>query len=205
MKLKYPINLHKGLTFIFVLSLMFYFNVFHESIWLYLALHGTYGILWIAKDLLFPDKQWDRKVSIGYGLFTFFGLTLYWISPLIIVWKPQPLSPELMAGVVTLNIAGVFLHFGSDAQKYFSLKYNSGKLITEGFFKRTRNANYLGELMIYLSFALLSQHWVPILVIILFFSVVFVPNMVKKDRSLSRYTEFEVYKKSSGFFLPKLF
>ena len=43
------------------------------------------------------------------------------------------------------NIIGVFLHYGSDAQKYFTLKYRKG-LITEGFFSRCRNPNYLGEI-----------------------------------------------------------
>jgi hypothetical protein len=32
-----------------------------------------------------------------------------------------------------------------------------------------------------------------------------VPNMLKKDRSLSRYPEFAVYKNNSGLLIPKLF
>ncbi len=43
------------------------------------------------------------------------------------------------------------------------LKVRRG-LITDGFFARTRNPNYLGEMMIYGSFAALSMHWIPSMV-----------------------------------------
>jgi protein-S-isoprenylcysteine O-methyltransferase Ste14 len=94
------------------------------------------------------------------------------------------------------------LHYSSDAQKYFTLKYKPG-LITEGFFKRCRNTNYLGELMIYTGFALLSGSWIGYIGITGFFIGAFIPNMIKKDKSLSRYPEFETYKKQSGLLFPK--
>jgi steroid 5-alpha reductase family enzyme len=109
-----------------------------------------------------------------------------------------------LAAAVFLNLLGVFLHYTSDAQKYFTLKYQPG-LITEGFFARCRNTNYLGELLIYSSFALLSLHWLPYLILAVFAIGVFLPGMRKKDQSLSRYPEFEQYQLQSGFLLPKLF
>jgi hypothetical protein len=39
----------------------------------------------------------------------------------------------------------------------------------------------------------------------LFAALVFVPNMRKKDQSLSRYPEFAAYQERSGLLLPKLF
>jgi protein-S-isoprenylcysteine O-methyltransferase Ste14 len=78
-------------------------------------------------------------------------------------------------------------------------------LITDGFFARTRNPNYLGELMIYLGFAMLSMHWIGYIGIVAFFVGAFIPNMIKKDKSLSRFAEFAEYKKKSGLFLPKWF
>ena len=110
----------------------------------------------------------------------------------------------MVAVAISLNILGVFLHFSSDAQKYYTLKYHSG-LITEGFFARCRNTNYLGEILIYVAFAMLAQHWLPFVILGLFIAMVFVPNMVKKDKSLARYPEFEDYKANSGLILPKLF
>ena len=204
MKIKHVINLQKGLTSIFVLGLMVAYNNFTLAALIYLALHGGYGILWLLKDRLFPDKQWEQEVPVASGMFAFFIIGLYWIAPFILISSGSQPSNILIASSVLINLLGVFLHFGSDAQKYYTLKYKTG-LITEGFFARSRNPNYLGEVLIYVSFAILAQHWIPFLILGAFFAGMFVPNMLKKDKSLSRYPEFEAYKARSGLLLPKLF
>jgi len=157
MKVKYPINLHKGSTSIFVLALMLIYQNFTIGAWVYLALHGTYGILWLLKDRIYPDKQWEQEIPLITGIFGFFFVGLYWVAPFILISSGTIPSPPLIAAAIAINIFGVFLHFSSDAQKYYTLKYKSG-LITEGFFARCRNTNYLGEIFIYLGFALLVQH-----------------------------------------------
>jgi len=52
---------------------------------------------------------------------------------------------------------------------------------------------------------MLAQHWLPLLILGLFTALVFVPNMRKKDQSLTRYPEFAAYKERSGLLFPKLF
>ncbi len=202
MKLKYPINAHKGLTAIVILAMMAVYNNFSTAPWIYLALHGGYGILWLCKDRLYPDKRWEDKVPLAAGLSVFLFLGAYWVAPWLLISRGvQPPNPVL-AIAVFFNIFGVFLHYTSDAQKYFTLKYQPG-LITEGFFARCRNTNYLGELFIYGSFALLSLHWLSFAIVAVFALGVFLPGMRQKDESLSRYPEFESYKLKSGLLLPK--
>ncbi len=204
MKAKHSINLSKGLTTPFVLGLMIVYQNFSVAAWAYLALHGTYGILWLLKDRIFPDKQWEQDYPWSTGLVIFGVVSLYWVAPFMLISTgAQPPLP-LMAAAIAINILGVFLHYGSDAQKYYTLKYKSG-LITEGFFARCRNPNYLGEVLIYLAFAMLTMHWLPFLILGGFVAGIFVPNMRKKDQSLSRYPEFEAYKARSGLIIPKLF
>ena len=202
MKIKNPINLHKGLTAGIVLGLMFWYDNFSTGAWVYLALHGSYGFLWLFKDRVYPDKKWEEDVSIPYAVLVFFALGLYWIAPFILISQQKIPGDLIIAGAVALNMSGSVLHYGSDAQKYFTLKYKPG-LITEGFFARCRNPNYLGELMIYVGFAMLSMCWMGYIGIVSFFSFVFIPGMIKKDKSLSRYPEFAEYKKRSGLLLPK--
>lgn len=202
MKIKYVINLHKGLTPVLVLGLMVAYQNFTLGPWIYLALHGTYGILWLLKDQLYPDKQWEQEISWPLGITTFVLVGLYWIAPFILISSGYEPALPLVAAAISLNILGIFLHYASDAQKYFTLKYQSG-LITEGFFARCRNTNYLGEILIYLAFALVVMHWLPFLVLGGFVVGIFVPNMIKKDQSLSRYPEFEVYKANSGLIWPQ--
>jgi len=204
MKIKYAINLHKGLTGLVVLGLMLFYQNFTLGPWVYLALHGTYGILWLLKDRIYPDKQWEQEVSVGLGIFGFAIAGLYWVAPFILISSGTVPPLPLVAAAIFLNIMGVFLHYTSDAQRYFTLKYKPG-LITEGFFARCRNTNYLGEIFIYTGFAMLAMHWLPFVILAGFVGAMFLPNMRNKDQSLSRYPEFAAYKARSGLLLPQLF
>ena len=205
MKQKFYIDTHKGLTSIYVLSLIFLFSAWdNTNIFIYLALHGSYGILWILKSYIYPDRQWESTCSIWYGLFIWMGLSLYWISPYIII--TQNINPPnwYLAVCIMIYIIGIFLHFTSDMQKFTQLKYKPNMLIKNIMFSRIRNMNYLGELLIYLGFSLLAMHWIPILVLFIFIIIIWIPNMIKKDKSLSRYNDFDDYKKKSYSFLPYL-
>ncbi len=204
MLLRYPVNVHKGLTGLLVFALMIVYDNWSTAAWVYLALHGSYGLLWLFKEQVFPDKQWARQVSVGYGLTAFAGLALYWIAPYLLISQHREPAGWVIGLAVALNLWGAVLHFGSDAQKYFTLKYKPG-LITEGFFARSRNTNYLGELMIYSGFAVLAVHWAAWIGVTAFFAVVFVPNMLRKDRSLSRHPGFADYKRRTGLMFPRLF
>jgi steroid 5-alpha reductase family enzyme len=204
MKIKTIINLHKLVTSVVVLGLMFLYKNFSVAAYIYLALHGTYGLMWLIKDALYPDKKWEEEIPILMGIITFIILGLYWVAPYILISNGSQPSPPLVAAVISTNLFGVLLHYVSDAQKYYTLKYKPG-LITDGFFTRCRNTNYLGEVLIYLSFAMLAQHWLPFVILGIFFLGIFMPNMIKKDQSLSRYSEFTEYQTNSGLFLPKLF
>ena len=100
---------------------------------------------------------------------------------------------------------GIFFHFTADMQKYIALQLQPGRLIEDGLFGLSRNINYFGELLIYLGFGLLAMHWLPLLIITLFFSFVWWPNMRRKDRSLARYDAFPTYKKRTRMFIPFIF
>lgn len=204
MKIKHAIDLHKALTFPFILGLMFFYDNFTIGPWVYLALHGTYGILWLLKSKIYPDKQWEEEIPITTGIGTFLIVGLYWVAPFILVSSGSEPPAFLIAIAISTNIFGVFLHYVSDAQKYYTLKYRPG-LMTEGFFARCRNTNYLGEILIYLAFAMLAQHWLPFVILGGFTIAIFIPNTIKKDKSLSRYPEFESYRQQSGLLIPKLF
>lgn len=190
---------------------MYYFDSWNNIVaWIYLALHGTYGYMWILKSKIFPDRQWESKTSIRYGLFIWLGLSLYWISPYIIISGNSilpfsiPMYPIYIFFCVTIYIFGVFLHFTSDMQKYIQLKYSPSNLIDNGMFKSLRNTNYLGELLIYLGFSLLALDWTPIIALMIFIIFIWIPNMYKKDTSLSKYSKFKKYKSKTKRFIPFL-
>jgi len=157
-----------------------------------------------SKRKIFPDPYFKEKINFLTSVTGFIFLGSYWVAPYVLISDPEKTVPEIIiAASVSINIIGVFLHFASDAQKYFSLKLKKD-LIKEGFFKNIRNTNYLGEILIYLSFAILSMSFIPLIILAIFFSIVFLPRMIKKDKSLSKYDSFEEYKKKSGLIFPKL-
>jgi len=59
--------------------------------------------------------------------------------------------------------------------------------------------------MIYCGFGLAACHWLGFAGIAAFFAVEFIPNMLRKDKSLSRYPEFDSYKKRTWLMFPKIF
>jgi hypothetical protein len=60
-----------------------------------------------------------------------------------------------------------------------------------------------GELCIYLAFAALSMHPLPFVLFGAVIAVEWVPNMRRKDKSLSRYPDFAAYKARSGLLFPR--
>ena len=204
MKQKHFIDTHKGATALVILGMMaFYDSWDNPTAWVYWAIHGSYGVLWVLKSLTFGDKSWERPSPLWYGLVIWGAMTLYWVAPWIIC-RYDVQAPSWVLGVcVAVYGLGVFLHFASDMQKHMALKLGSG-LLTTGLWSRSRNPNYLGELLIYGSFAALTLHWIPPGILAFFVLAVWVPNMLRKDRSLSRYPEFAEYKKRAGLIVPFL-
>jgi len=206
-KQKFWVDTHKGATGLFVLGLIAYYHAWdYTAAWVYLAIHGSYGLMWVLKSHYFPDKQFEQKTSLAFGLGAIWGgLTLYWIAPwCLISGLSTPPPPWYIGMCVAMNACGVFLHYASDMQKHMSLSHRRGTLLTEGLWRTLRNPNYFGELLIYLSFAILAHHWVPLVVLGIWISAVWIPNMIKKDKSLSRYPEFAQYKANSKLFIPYL-
>ena len=203
MKLNQVINFHKGLTVFVVAGLMIFYKNYSIAAWVYLSLHGTYGILWLLKEKIFPDPYFKEKINFITSIIGFVFLGSYWIAPFILISSQKSVSSPIIAASISINIFGVFLHFASDAQKYFTLRIQK-ELIRDGFFKNIRNTNYLGEILIYLSFAILSMSYIPFAILALFFFVVFLPRMIKKHKSLAKYSSFKEYKQISGLLFPKI-
>lgn len=188
---------------------MFIYQAFTDLAYTYLALHGTYGILWVVKSNIFPDKRFDEVLPplklIGYVIMG----PIYWISPYIITAQNISISGLYLAFCITMYLLGMFLHFVSDMQKHTFLQFrgseNSNKLLRNGLWKRLRNPNYLGEFLIYFSLAIISTSWIPVIVLLLIVIFAWIPFMNQKDRSLSRYPEFEDWKANSWKFIPYVY
>ena len=204
LKATWMINLQKGGTLPFVLGLMAWFDNWSATAWTYAALHGSYGLCWLLKDRVFPDPNWEKRVTFASAAMMWLGgLGLYWIAPVWIVTQRVEASVTMRAVATIVYVLGVVTMMASDAQKHFTLLVRRG-LITTGFFARVRHPNYLGEMMLYGSFALLAQHWAPWAVLAWIWLGVFLPNILRKEASMSRYPEWAAYRVRSGLLIPSL-
>lgn len=208
-KLSWVINFQKAGTLFLVLALMYLYQNFRTEAWLYLALHGGYGLVWLIKDVCFPDAAWQKKVTLAGGLMAFFGVLFwYWVMAWLLVSSAAvpsyPLDDNLWYALcVLLCLVGCVIMVIADAQKFYTLRIQKG-LIKDGIHKYIRHPNYLGEMMIYGAFALLAWHWLAFVIIGSVWLLVFVPNMLAKEQSLSRFLEWNSYKKSTGWVFPFL-
>jgi steroid 5-alpha reductase family enzyme len=177
---------------------------FSTPAFVYLALHGTYSILWLIKEQTYPDRRFQVTIP-GFRafLFVFLPLGSYYVAPYILISQHVSPPPPVIGLAICVSVGGIFLHYVSDAQKYYTLRIQKG-LITDGLFRRTRNPNYLGEILIYSGFALLSMHWLPFLILAGWIFGFFLRNMRRKDASISRHEGWEQYKKHSGLLFPRI-
>ena len=210
-KLSWVINLQKAGTFPVLALLMWYYAertpaATAPAAWIYLALHGSYGLVWLLKDMAFPDPNWQRRATVAGGLYTFAGLLLYWSFGWLLVSGtaspryPLP-EPEWFALCVSLCILGCVLMIAADAQKYFTLRLQRG-LITDGVHRYVRHPNYLGEMLVYGSFALMVGHWWPWVVLAFIWGTLFATNMAMKEASLSRHPGWAEYRRRSWWLVP---
>lgn len=209
-KLAWVVNFQKAGTIVFIALLMYLYDNASTAAWVYLALHGGYGIVWLIKDMTFPDANWQRRVTYA-GAANAFLMVLgpYWLFGWLLVSghgaEEYPLPDNAwFALCILLCLLGSVIMIAADAQKYFTLRVKRG-LITDGVHRYIRHPNYLGEMMIYLSFAMLAWHWFPFVVLTWVWLAVFAVNMVLKETSMSRYPEWAAYKKRSWWLVPGVF
>lgn len=213
LKFAWIINAQKAGTFFFLGFLMWFYSdktsaATSATAWVYLAMHGTYGLTWLLKDLTFPDPNWQKRITIGSSLYAAFALAMYWsFGWLLISGTAQPHYPlpdfAWYCLCMSLCMFGSTIMIAADAQKYFTLRVKRG-LITDGMHKHIRHPNYLGEMMIYGSFALMVGHWLPWVWLAYIWGGLFAVNMVMKEASMSRYPEWADYKNRTWWLVPYL-
>lgn len=169
----------------------------------------SYQIVWPIKNQVFPDASWEHRMTVPSAIFFFCYLVISLSPGFFIAMNMRsgdlPLSENLwVVASIFVYVLGLLLLLISDCQKYFTLKYQKG-LITTGMFKRMRHPNYLGQSLVYISFAMLAYHVIPLIWYVFVVSLINTNNIKVKEASMARYPEWSEYKKRSGYLFPKIF
>jgi protein-S-isoprenylcysteine O-methyltransferase Ste14 len=184
--LAWLINVQKLGTIPLLGGLIAWYHNVSVAAWIYLAMHGATCVVWIIKVLAFPDPNFQKSITIGAGIASFLGvLGWYWVFGwLLISGTARPAYPlpdyAWFCLCISLCILGCTIMIAADTQKYFTLRLKRG-LITDGMFRFIRHPNYLGEMMIYGSFALMVWHWLPFVVLAWVWIGLFAVNQVLTD------------------------
>jgi len=185
---------------------MYRYDNFSASACFYTAAHGSYGLIWLLKHFIVPDPKWNTKTTIlGQVMSFLLVLGPYWLAPYLLISRtaPEPSLPVCCASMI-VYVIGVVLMSVADCYKAVTLQHRRG-LITTGPFALVRHPNYLGEMLLYGAFAAMVPHWIPKAVLAVVWLQAFLPNMLLKEASMSRYgKEWDDYYQCSGLLLPPL-
>jgi len=191
----------------------------NPTIFTYAALHGTYGLLWLLKDYVYPDAGWGQKKNIVGAATTASILGGYWVAPYLIASQRIQRPPKALAIAVGVHTVGVMITFVTDAQRYYTIlarkrtlpptsmailtgDQGQNPLITDGFFAFSRNMNYFGEMLMYGSYAYIADRVEPWLVLAFVWLVAFNNFISEKEESNARKRGWPEYSRTTSRLIP---
>eukprot|EP00545_Synedropsis_sp_CCMP1620_P003652 CAMPEP_0119012806 /NCGR_PEP_ID=MMETSP1176-20130426/7636_1 /TAXON_ID=265551 /ORGANISM="Synedropsis recta cf, Strain CCMP1620" /LENGTH=275 /DNA_ID=CAMNT_0006965835 /DNA_START=91 /DNA_END=918 /DNA_ORIENTATION=+ len=205
------LEIHKALWLPVAAAMMYFFDNYSTRASLMTGFFGAYGVLWVIKSYTFWDSKMYNSPDAHYGLAgTLFNTVMvgnYFLYPYLAAKNTDPLKPVAAFAASFLFTVGGFLHYGADAQKFFTLQSRGSGLITVGFFSKIRHPSYLGEFLMWIALSVLAGvenpiSWIPVAYLFLVTMIIGVPV---KEKSLARYPEYEEWKENTGRILPKMF
>ena len=199
------INAAKLLTIVLLLVLAAVIGVQGTRQVIYLSLHISYCLWWLLEQWLFPQRR-RQLFSERVGLAGFAGALLfigvfYSLPGLLAFLNPVPISNAAVALALGLYSFGSLINASADVQKTTAKALGAG-LVSDGIWRRVRHVNYLGDLLRYLSFAVVAGNgWaylVPGLVLLIYLQRI----GAKEEQMAAKYPGFREYQQRSSRLLP---
>ncbi len=201
------INAAKVLTILLLLALAAVLGVHDMRQVVYLSLHISYCLWWLLEQWCFPERArqlFTERVGPGRFLLAllFIGV-LYSLPGVLAFLNPAPIGFGTVALALGLFIFGSLINASADVQKMTAKAMGAG-LVADGIWRRVRHVNYFGDLLRYLSFAVLAgsgwAYLVPGLVLLLYLQRI----AMKEKQMQVKYSEFSAWQQRSVRLLPGL-
>ena len=131
-KLAWVINFQKLATIPLLTFFIFKYHNFSAGACIYTAMQSSYGLVWIIKDLAFPDPSFQKPATIGAAIASLITvLGWYWVFGWLLISRtatPRYPLPDCawFSLCISLCILGCAIMIASDAQKYFTLRLKRG-------------------------------------------------------------------------------
>lgn len=199
------INTAKILTILLLVAFAVVFGIKDLRQVLYLCLHISYCLWWLLEQWFYPlRRQQIFSQSIGTGEFIFcllFVGVLYTLPGYLAFTNPEPISLTVAAVALPLFIFGSLINACADVQKLTAKQYGAG-LVRDGIWHFSRNINYFGDLLRYLSFSVVAgsiwAYAVPASI-----ALIYLQRILQKEQSMvEKYQDYQEYQQSSTRLIP---
>jgi protein-S-isoprenylcysteine O-methyltransferase Ste14 len=198
------INTAKVLTILCLLGLAAGFGVSDLRQGIYLCLHISYCLWWLLEQWIYPQRRQILDQAMGVAGFSFtlvFVGLIYALPGYFAFTNPAPMSLLEVAIALPLFIFGSLINASADVQKMTAKQYGA-ELVQDGIWRLARNINYFGDLLRYLSFAVVAgspwAYGVPVLVALLYGQ-----RMRQKEQSMpEKYPEYSGYQQAIARLIP---
>nr|WP_199316880.1 DUF1295 domain-containing protein [Chroococcidiopsis sp. [FACHB-1243]] len=173
---------------------------------IYLCLHVSYCLWWLLEQWFFPNRRqiFNEPIGVGGLSFTLIFVGVFYTLPGYLAFtNPAPISALATAIAIPLYIFGTLINTTADVQKLTAKQYGAG-LVQDGVWRFSRNINYFGDLLRYLSFSVVSgslwAYLVPGTITLLYLQ-----RISQREQTMSgKYSEYAAYQESSSRLIPFL-
>lgn len=199
------INVAKAITIVCLLALAVVYGIRDQRQVIYLGLHVTYCSWWLLEQGLFPQRRrqiFTEKVDLtGFFFIVLYVGVFYALPGFLAFTNPEPIAYVTVAIALPLYILGSLINTGADVQKMAAKEMGAG-LVHNGIWRAVRHVNYLGDLMRYTSFAVVSGSlWAYILPLTT--ALLYLQRINQKEAAMAeKYPEFSAYQQTSTRLIP---
>ncbi|MGA9383065.1 MAG: DUF1295 domain-containing protein [Phormidium sp.] len=198
------INTAKVLTTFCLIGFAVVFGVHNLRQVIYLCLHISYCTWWLLEQWFYPQRRqfFNEPVNaIGFISITAIVGFFYAMPGYFAFTNPIPLALTTVGIALPLYIFGSLINTSADVQKMTAKQFEAG-LVKDNIWRFSRNINYFGDILRYLSFSVVAgsiwAYLVPVSIAILY-----IQRMLQKEQQMAvKYPEYEEYKRSTSRFIP---
>ncbi len=198
------VNIAKALPILWLVGFALIFGIQDWRQVIYMCLHVSYCIWWLIEQWFYPQRRqlFNEPVGIFGFIFILILVGVFYVLPGYLAFiNPVPLSMITAAVALSLYIFGSLINASADVQKITAKQFSSG-LVRDNIWRFSRNINYFGDLLRYLSFSVVAgspwAYLVPGSVLLLYLQ-----RMSQKEQTMSvKYDEYTEYQQSSSRLIP---
>jgi protein-S-isoprenylcysteine O-methyltransferase Ste14 len=199
------INIAKIITILLLVAFALVFGIQDLRQVLYMCLHISYCLWWLVEQWFYPlrrQQMFSDPVGVGGFIISLLFIGFFYTLPGYLAFtNPEPISLPTVAVALPLFIFGTLINASADIQKLTAKQYGAG-LVKDGIWRFSRNINYFGDLLRYVSFSVVAGSiWAYVVPVSI--ALIYLQRIFQKEQSMpQKYQDYQEYQQSSTRLIP---